>query len=173
MLDPHVAIKLIQDFLNSPRFLALQIIGGIFSLIFLIASIILIKKAKAFTRHMGHLLAGWRKTPISLDMVEKRWRRIEGAIKKGESPAWRAAIIDADLLLEELLKTVGYEGNTIDERLSNIKTPWQFPTLDDAWRAHKIRVFLEQDPAYPLSREVAEQTVGIYKKIFVDMGAIE
>lgn len=165
-----VLIPIIR-FFDSGWFLALQIIGGTISFIFLVAIFVLIKKAGAFERHIRHLWIAWHGTPIPMHKMVKRWERIMRQTQVDNPQGWRLAIVEADNMLDEILRKIGYSGETIDERLEHIN-PEQFPSLEDAWRAHQIRTFIEQDPSYAPSREVLERTTEIYKKIFEETGII-
>ena len=84
---------------------------------------------------------------------------------------WRVAIIDADSMLDEVVAKLGYKGDTLEERLKNA-VEYQFPSLENAWRAHQISDFLKEDSSYVLTREVAEQTIEIYRTIFTETGII-
>ena len=159
-------------FLDSNLFLALQIFGGILSVFFGAATIVLIIKGGAPQRHVRHLWVAWRKGPLPKARIVKRWRVITAAIESEDPRAWRVAIADADRMLDEILRKMGYEGNTIDERLSSIPTVIQFPALEDAWRAHQVYQFLTEDSNYPLTHEVAERTIEIYRNIFRQTGII-
>jgi len=171
MVQPAQAFQLFLDFLDSKLFVALQIVGGIFSLILLVAIIILIYKSGAFETHMRHLWTSWRASPLPKHRMVKRWLAIKGEMESDDPEKWRAAIIDADLMLDEVVAKLGYKGETLEERLKNT-VEYHFPSLENAWRAHQISDFLREDPSYPLTREVAEQTIGIYRTIFTETGII-
>src|SRR6476620_2218786 len=49
---------------------------------------------------------------------------------------WRLAIIEADTILDEMLKKMGYQGENLGERLKSVE-PSDFNTLNSAWEAHK------------------------------------
>jgi len=161
----------LKEFFDSRLFVVLQVLGGLVSLIFLAGIIILIKKGGAFDRHMNHLKIAWKATPIPRHKMGKRWISIKKEMDTEDPENWRAAIIDADLMLDEVLSKIGYEGDNIDQRLQNI-LPEQFPSLEEAWKAHRVRDFLVEDPSYPLSRKVADATMEIYKNIFLETGLI-
>ena len=160
------------SFLDSNLFLALQILGGILSVFLGGATIVLIIKGGAPQRHIQHLWNAWRKGPLPKAKIVKRWHAIKEAAEGDDPRAWRTAIADADSMLDEILGKIGYEGNTIDERLANIPTSIQFPALEDAWRAHQVHQFLTEDSNYPLTHEVAERTIEIYRNIFRQTGII-
>ena len=79
---------------------------------------------------------------------------------------WRVAILEADILLYEMLSQMGYDGNSIGEMLKNVDKA-NFVTLDDAWRAHRIRNIIAHEGAnYELSKDEAERTIRLYKRVF-------
>lgn len=83
---------------------------------------------------------------------------------------WRLAIIEADVLLDELLKQHGYSGSSLGERLKNISAT-QLESIEDAWQAHKIRNQIAHEGAdFILTKRVAEETVSRYRRVFADLG---
>ena len=96
----------------------------------------------------------------------ERWNHIEELIKSYNSNDWRQAIIEADLILEEMLEKIGYAGMTIGDKLKNVE-PSDFNTLNQAWEAHKIRNKIAHEGSkFALSREDAERAVGLYREVF-------
>jgi hypothetical protein len=172
MLDFQLGLQFFLDFFNSKWFVALQIWGGILSLTFFVAVVVLLQKGGALTRHLRHLWIAWHKTPLPMRRMRKQWGKIVKDMESDDPVIWRVSIFQADRMLDEILSHIGYAGETMEEKLGTIPTAIQFPSLEDAWRARKIRNFLAQDSSYPLSREVAQQTLEIYKKIFTDIGII-
>ncbi len=87
-----------------------------------------------------------------------------------EPKDWKLAIIEADIILDGLLKERGYAGNSLGERLRSI-TPSQLSSVDDAWEAHKIRNKIAHEGAdFILTKRVAEETVGRYRRVFAEFG---
>ena len=171
MLQPAQALQLFLDFFDSKLFVVVQIIGGIFSIILLVAIIVLIYKGGAFAAHMRDLWISWNASPLPKSRMVNRWLAIKGEMESDDPEKWRAAIIDADSMLDEIVAKLGYKGETLEERLNNT-VEYQFPSLENAWRAHQISDFLREDPSYSPTREVAEQTIEIYKIIFTETGII-
>lgn len=83
---------------------------------------------------------------------------------------WKLAIIEADIVLDDILKQRGYVGNTLGERLRAI-TPSQLSSIDDAWEAHKVRNRIAHDGAdFVLTKRAAEQTIAQYRRVFSELG---
>ena len=61
---------------------------------------------------------------------------------------------------------MGYQGNTIGEKLKSVEKS-DFITLEKAWSAHRIRNQIAHDgSAFKLTREVAEKTIKEYEMVF-------
>jgi len=69
---------------------------------------------------------------------DERWVRILELINTKSSSDWRLAVLEADVMLEDLLRTLKLPGDSIGEMLK-ATDPNEFSTLDEAWEAHKIR----------------------------------
>jgi len=83
---------------------------------------------------------------------------------------WKLAIIEADIILDDVLKQRGYVGNSLGERLRTI-TPSQLSSIDDAWEAHKVRNRIAHDGAdFVLTKRMAEQTIAQYRRVFSEFG---
>lgn len=88
-----------------------------------------------------------------------------------ESPNdWKLAIIEADIILDDILKQRGYAGNSLGERLKSI-SPQQLSSLNDAWEAHKIRNRIAHDGTdFVLTKRVAHETIAQYQRVFSELG---
>ncbi len=96
----------------------------------------------------------------------KRWQDIESKINSFEPNDWKLAIVDADIILDEMLTKMGYEGEGIAEKLKQIDKA-DFHTLDNAWSAHKLRnKIAHEGSAFRLSKEEAEKAITDFKKVF-------
>lgn len=83
---------------------------------------------------------------------------------------WKLAIIEADIILDDILKQQGYVGNSLGERLKSISTN-QLSSLNDAWEAHKVRNRIAHEGAdFVLTKRVAEETIGRYRRVFAEFG---
>ena len=96
----------------------------------------------------------------------KKWDDIQKHIASMNSSDWRMAILEADILLYEMLDQMGYDGDTVAEKLKVIESS-DFSNLDSAWRAHKVRNTIAHEGAsYELSHEQAQNTIDLYRKVF-------
>lgn len=103
----------------------------------------------------------------------KKSSRLDDVLKHIDSDNpndWKLAIIEADIVLDDLLKQRGYVGNSLGERLKSIP-PSQLASLNDAWEAHKVRNRIAHEGAdFILTKRIAEETVSRYRKVFNEFG---
>jgi len=96
----------------------------------------------------------------------KRWEHIESLIAGDKPSDWRQAIIEADIVLEEMLTRQGYTGAGVGEKLKQVE-PADFATLQDAWEAHKVRnQIAHAGSSFDLSPLLARRTVARYESVF-------
>ncbi len=76
---------------------------------------------------------------------------------------WKLAIIDADKILDNILKIMGYEGESMGDRLKQMDRG-QFPNLDDIWKVHKVRNNIVHDSEYKIYKKDADFTITVYEK---------
>lgn len=83
---------------------------------------------------------------------------------------WKLAIIEADIILDDVLKERGYRGISLGERLKSI-SPQHLSSLNDAWEAHKIRNRIAHDGAdFVLTKRTAQETITRYQRVFTELG---
>lgn len=104
--------------------------------------------------------------PVKVAEENARWTHIQGLIASYNPSDWRQAIIEADIILEEMLEKMAYPGVTIGDKLKNVERS-DFLTLDKAWSAHKVRNQIAHGGStFKLSRELAERTIKEYEEVF-------
>lgn len=119
----------------------------------------------AYTKHFV-------KPEVSQKLVNQRWEQIRAHFESENPNDWRAAIIDADTLLEEVVTGLGYTGESLGAKLTSIRLN-DFPTLQSAWEAHKMRnVIAHQGSNFSLSERQKEITRKHFEAVFRDTGII-
>jgi len=95
-----------------------------------------------------------------------RWKKIETLFYSGGESNWRQAIIEADIMLDEMLAVQGYRGDTVGDKLKAVE-PSDFNTLQYAWAAHKIRNNIaHQGQGFVLTEREAKQAMHWYERVF-------
>ena len=102
------------------------------------------------------------------DMPNRRWVRIVDHLNSDNESDWRLAILEADLVLEEMLEKMGYEGQTIADRLKGIEVS-DFTTMNDAWEGHRVRNLIAHEGGdYRITNREARRVVSLFEKVFME-----
>lgn len=101
-----------------------------------------------------------------------RWAHVTSLIESPHEAEWRQAIIEADIMLDEVLTEQQYEGATVADKLSKVD-PVKFKTLNDAWEAHNVRNQMAAEPDVPLRDEIAYRAVKHYEAVFREFHTID
>lgn len=100
-----------------------------------------------------------------------KWEEIMRHMGSDREAEWKFAIIEADKLVDDLLRTASYPGDTMGERLMNIEKG-QFLSLEGLWEAHKIRNKLAHDVNYFLRYAEARRAIQLYENTLRELGLI-
>lgn len=125
------------------------------------------KKTKAITEEESVPVV---KPPIGYipeeNESQKRWKKIEEHSQSENSSDWRLAILEADIILDEILDINGYKGDTIGDKLKAVERS-DMDTLDLAWEAHKIRnAIAHQGQSFVLTSRETRRVIDLYKQVF-------
>ena len=150
----------------------LKMLGGFLSLVLLILFVINFIRTDKFLRARINLL----KTIVPPEAAKEsplgsKWDEIQKHLNSVKEAEWKFAVIEADSLVDSILKAGGYVGDTMGDRLKNIDKT-QIVTLDGLWEAHKIRNRLAHDPNYFLRYGEAKRAVQLYEKTLKELNAL-
>ena len=103
--------------------------------------------------------------------LQARWDEILRHMDSAKEAEWKFAVIEADKLLDSVLRKAGFPGDMLGERLMNIQEG-QLATLDGLWEAHKIRNRLAHDADYFLRYSEAKRAIGAYEQTLKELGVL-
>ena len=149
------------------------------SLFFFIGIIYLVEKLKHIRQKEADKFdlkveEAFEPDPVSGDAkLAMRWEKIKGEIASSNPNDWRQAILEADIMLEDVLTALGYQGDGIGEKLKRVVTG-DMKSLNEAWEAHKVRNQVAHDgSAFPLTQHEANRVINLYKKVFEEFYSIQ
>lgn len=98
--------------------------------------------------------------------TQLRWNRILEQVSSDNEQNWRLAILESDIMLNELLDVLGYRGETMADKMRQADRA-TFNTIDLAWEAHRVRNRIAHEGSHlSLSEREASRVVGLYEQIF-------
>ncbi len=105
--------------------------------------------------------------------TQLRWSRVLDQTNASTPESWRLAILEADIMLNELLDLQGYRGETMADKMKRVDRA-TFNTIDDAWEAHKIRnLIAHAGAAHEISSREARRVIALYERVFREFKYIE
>lgn len=104
--------------------------------------------------------------------MHPRWEHIQSLLEESSPSKWREAIIEADIMLDDVLTKQGYTGAGIGEKLKSVDET-EFATVQNAWEAHKVRnLIAHQGSTFDLSESLAQRTIAHYEAVFREFNVI-
>jgi|GEM_PF-465264 len=98
--------------------------------------------------------------------TQLRWDRITSEINSDNEQQWRLAILEADIMLNELLDTLGYRGETMADKMRTVERA-DFNSIDLAWEAHRARNRIAHESSEtPIIAREARRVIDLYTKVF-------
>lgn len=102
----------------------------------------------------------------------ERWVRVVAHLKSDNPSDWRLAVLESDIVLDELLDKLGVIGDTMGDKLKSID-PAHFKTLNNAWEAHKIRnAIAHEGQDFALTEREARRIISLYESVFKEFDFI-
>ena len=109
------------------------------------------------------------------EVFRQKWIEIQHLLKLGSPSNFKAAIVDADKLLEFILKKMGYEG-TMSNKLKLAKdffvTNNNYSYYNDVWEAHKARNRVVHEVQYELLSHEAHDILKKFESSFIKLGVL-
>ena len=100
------------------------------------------------------------------DSLVLQWQEVQRHIDSTNPSDWRLAVLEADIMLNEILEKQGYQGDSIGDKLKGVDVS-DMTSLDAAWEAHKVRNRVAHEGvSFDLNEREAKRVVGLFQKVF-------
>ncbi len=95
-----------------------------------------------------------------------KWQQIVVHASSDNPSDWRLAVIEADIMLDALLDSLGYVGTSIGDKLKTVQ-PGAFRSIEDAWDAHKVRNAIAHEGSdFVLTKRATQDAIAQYQRVF-------
>lgn len=101
---------------------------------------------------------------IDRSFINNKWQEIDQLMALGRPSNYTRAVLEADKLLDHVLKGLRAPGLTMGDRLKSSKNRFSPEGLDAAWRGHKVRNEIVHESSYEISDFVARDAINNFKK---------
>lgn len=152
-------------------YLLLVIIFGILDIVLLAFIIMVMRKHDKLDELLPHEQPPNVHIVSPQEIVNKNWEEIRDLANSKNPSDWNMAIIRADGLLNDTLLKLGYEGETMADRLKIIDRA-HLPSLDNIWSAHRLRNNIVHGPPQDYPRETAIQALRSYEQGLKELGML-
>lgn len=160
----NLFIKDILGFYNSTTFLVVKYLVGIYILVVFI-DIILLLFQRGTSGNLRQILYGMDLPPeitTKKAKLKARWDKIRKRLESENEADYKVAIIEADSVIDDLIRRIGYKGENMTERIKNIPSG-QLDRIEEIKEAHEIRNRIIHEEKFRVSREVAEEVFAKYE----------
>lgn len=134
----------------------------------------MVEIAKEEDHHLQHAIAEYQAqfTDTKAGKQNAKWNQIQDLVNSPNHSDWRLAIIEADLILEDLLESRGVHGMTIGDKLKSM-TPGDLGSIQAAWEAHLVRNRIAHEGSdYEITQVFAARTIQLYEVVFQELGFV-
>lgn len=111
-------------------------------------------------------------TESDIPKTRLRWNRIQEQAYSENEQQWRLAVLEADIMLNELLDHLGYRGETMADKMRSVDRG-KFDSIDMAWEAHRFRNRIAHEANPSLTGAEVRRVIGLYEKILREFDFIE
>jgi hypothetical protein len=123
----------------------------VFGVLFLVIAVLLIKKIISRPELHG----------LTRERIREKWNEIERVSAQGAMGA-KMGVVEADNLLDGVLKSLMMPGETMGERLK--VAGYKYPELRNVWFAHKLRNQIVHESTFDLTERQAKAAIHEYQR---------
>jgi len=106
---------------------------------------------------------------LTRERVRAQWQEIEKLSTSGSMGA-KMAIVEADKLLDGVLKSMMMHGSTLGERLKF--AGYKYPELRHVWPAHRLRNQIVHESTFSVSERHARSALHDYERAMKSIGVL-
>lgn len=166
LITTSVPLSVAKDFI-----LSLQNILAFLGLLFLAGSFWATLKIKEIHHHEEEKYKPIKNEEVSSGEKSIPWQVIMNHMNSENPAEWKLAILEADNILDEVLEDMGYQGETVAEKLKAMSRT-KIASYDSIWEAHKLRNQIAHGETLDveLSPKIARDTIAKFENAFKELG---
>lgn len=102
--------------------------------------------------------------------IKKRWQEIESMLNRPGEMNYKLAVMEADKLLDFILKSMSMAGKDMGERIRF--ATFKYGRLRKVWWAHVLRNQLVHEATFSLDRATAKRAIKTFRHALEELGAL-
>ncbi len=157
------------SFADSGFFTVVKFILAIYVLV-LFADIVLLLFFRGLGKDLRKMLRGADLPPLAKNKFELQWNKIRDRLKSKNQSQYKAAVLEADSVVDEMLKKIGYSGKDMSERLESANVG-QIENLEELKKSHQVRNRIVYEKNFSLDLDSAKDVIKSYEDFlkFIDI----
>lgn len=167
-------LETLGEIVNTFIFL-LKIIAGLFSIVCITVGVYYARKSDYWASKIVKPWVTYRKPPTEeakpLYDATKEWEGIKQKFLSQEESFWKLAVIEADKLVDTVIKAHGFQGDTMGDRMKSI-TEAHLPSINDLWKVHRLRNHLVHTADFHINQAQSQKAMQMYQQVLQDFKAI-
>jgi hypothetical protein len=104
-------------------------------------------------------------------VIKERWEKVTRKFALGTPEGLALALIEADKVVDDVLKSLGLEGQHMADRLGQL-SPDELKTFSRVWRAHRLRNEVVHSPDFYLTSADAERALDDFESFLKEVQAL-
>lgn len=117
----------------------------------------------------GLLVKKFTPGKLNSESYARRWQAVQKHCANKKS--WVTAVVEADHLLDEVLKKRRYKGKTTGERL--VKAQHDLKNNESVWFGHKLCNRIKQEELKKISKHDTLESLSGFRQALKDLGALK
>jgi len=109
--------------------------------------------------------------PYGIKKSIKSWMKITKKLESGDEAEYKLAVIEADKMLDDILKQVGYSGETLEDKIQKL-SQFLISNKEEVLEVHRYINDLLYNPNYRLDLDKTKEFLEVYKKALVELGVL-
>lgn len=106
------------------------------------------------------------------EIKNEKWEKVIIHINSTNPSDWKLAILECDIMLNDILEKMGYTQPTMSDKLKAVE-PSDFTNIEAAWEAHKIRNSIAHEGSeFLINEREAKRVIGLYELVFREFNYI-
>jgi len=110
---------------------------------------------------------------LNKKFIQTKWQEVENTFVLGGPSHFKSAIIEADKLVDHVLKSLGVPGETMGERMKNARSKFEgYSDYENLWFAHKVRNNIAHESEHELNSAEAKKAIEYFEQALKSLGAL-
>ncbi len=156
---------------QSLWFRSFKFVLGLYMLIIVAALILILYRMITKYAYFKVLRGGQEFPVIKPGKFQSRWNEAEALVNSPKPDNWKASVLMAAEMLNEVFEIIGYKGETLGEKLNNLNKA-QVPNLEQVKKANEVKNNIVKNEKFQLNQEDAKEMMRTFKKALQSFEAI-